>query len=95
MKKFIALIEWKQGVTAADTAAHSAKEVQRFRELFDEGVITEYFKKIDSPKFWLILRSPSMEEARMKMESFPYYGLGFITIDIEELTLEDVFNLHT
>jgi hypothetical protein len=37
------------------------------------------------------VRSPSREEAQKQLETFPFYGLGFITIDIEELTLEDVF----
>jgi hypothetical protein len=38
MKKFIAVVEWKKGVTAADTAAYAAGETEKSKELMDAGV---------------------------------------------------------
>ena len=90
MKRFIAIVERKQGVTPADIAPYSTSESDRFKELFDAGLIWEYYKQADAGNFWLIIHSPSLQEAEEQLHSFPYYGLGFISIELRELA-ENVF----
>ena len=85
MKRFIAVVERKPGVTAAEIANYSAKETERFKELFDAGLIWQYYKQLDAGNYWLIVHSSSLEEAQAQLYTFPYYGLGFITIRIVEL----------
>jgi len=47
--------------------------------------IAIYYKQLDAGNFWLIVHSPSPEDAPAQLNTFPYYGLGFITIRIIEL----------
>jgi len=85
MQRFIAIVERKPGATDAVVAPYSEQELQRFKELFDSGLIREYYKQIDAGNFWLIIESPSLEEAKTKLQTFPYYGLGYISITLREL----------
>jgi len=85
MIRFIAVVERKPGITDAIVADYAAKEAGRFRQLFDSGLIWEYYKQIDAGNFWLIIHSPSQEEALAQLQTFPYYGLGYISITLHEL----------
>ena len=92
MKKFMAVVELKQGVSSAETARFAVKEAERFKELFYGEVIWEYHKKSDYPKFWCIVRATSLEEAQAQIRSLPYYDLGFLLIEIDELAEKNNYN---
>jgi hypothetical protein len=85
MKRFIAEVKRTSGITDDIVAPYAAREAERFKQLFDSGLIYEYYKQVDAGNFWLIIHSPSLEEAQAQLETFPYYGLGYISFDLTEL----------
>lgn len=91
MKRFIATVKRNPAATAAVVADDTDRENQRFKELFEAGIIWDYYKQLDAPNFWLIVHSPSLADARAQLSTFPYFEKGFITIEIEELEVQNKF----
>ena len=85
MKRFIAVVKRTPGITDDIVAPYATREAERFKQLIDSGLIYDYYRQIDAGNFWLIIHSPSQEEALAQLQTFPYFGLGYISINLTEL----------
>ncbi|WP_431209901.1 hypothetical protein ACQ86N_27830 [Puia sp. P3] len=85
MKRFIAVVKRTPGITDDIVAPYASQESERFKQLFESGLIYQYYKQLDAGNFWLIIHSPSQEEALTQLQTFPYFGLGYISINLTEL----------
>lgn len=80
--RIIALERERAGLTAADYTPHLKKEAQRAWELYQSGVLREFYFRADRSEVVLILEAPDLEAANAALDTLPLVQAGLIEFEL-------------
>jgi len=69
----------------ADPEPRMEDEKLRVRELRDEGLIEQLFRRIDGTGAYLVVTDESADAVRQRLDTLPFVQDGIMTIQIDEI----------
>jgi muconolactone delta-isomerase len=74
-----------QFVPEADHETHMDAERRRVRELKQQGVLEQAFRRADRTGAYLIVDAPSIADVEKAISTLPFVETGIMKADIEEI----------